>query len=314
MKDWKHEVLTKYHDKLELIGRKLAKELGVPKSTLHDFKKAIESGKVKFEDTLTKPRILLIDIETAPILADVWQLFNNNVSIDQIKQDWYILSWSAKYLGEEEIYSDALINYPKRFKKNPEDDEAIVRSLYTMLSDADILVGHNIDKFDFKKSTARFVKYDLPPLHYLRTIDTLKVARREFKFTSNRLDYLARYFKLGKKVSHEGHSLWTKCQRGDPKAWAKMIEYNIKDVELLEQVYLKIRAWDSKHPNVALYYNDFKERCPCCGSDSVIKYYKDVVTNLSRFDQMVCLYCWKPSRRGTNTLTKDKRETILRNC
>lgn len=315
MKDWKHKVLTEYAYQPEKIGRKLARELGIPKSTLHDFKKAIESGAAKLEDTVKKPRILLLDIETAPILADVWQLFNNNVSIDQIKSDWYILSWAAKYLGESDVTCDSLFHYPKSFKKDPENDEHIVRSLYSIMSKADIIIGHNMDKFDFKKSTARFIKYGLEPLPYVRTIDTLKIARREFKFTSNRLDYLARYLGIGKKVSHEGHSLWTKCQRGDPKAWAKMIEYNCKDVDLLEEVYMKIRAWDSKHPNVAMYYNDYKERCPCCGSTNVFSYAPDkVVTNLSTFDQVICLDCGKHSRRGTNLLTKEKRASILRNC
>lgn len=310
---WKDEVLFNYHDKPNKIGRQLARELGIPWSTLWDFKKRMLLGDVTYEDSLTKPKILLFDIETAPILAHVWGLWNNNVGLDQIQEDWYMLSWSAKWLGEPEIYSDCLFNYPEDFKEDPNNDRNIVTTLYKMLDQADIIIGHNVKKFDIKKSTARFLKWGFKPLSSYRVIDTLEIAKKEFNLSSNKLDFLATYLGLPNKVSHEGHKLWVKCMQGDPEAWNTMLDYNEYDTELLEDIYLIIRPWFKQHPNVAVYYNDFKVRCTTCGSDDVELTGNSVYTNLSKFGEYRCNCCGKVSRDANNRLTKEKRSANLRN-
>ena len=42
-------------------------------------------------------KILIIDIETSPIMGKVWSLWKQNVSLDQIEEDWYIMSYAAKW-------------------------------------------------------------------------------------------------------------------------------------------------------------------------------------------------------------------------
>lgn len=302
-----------YHNDIDKIGRKLARELGIPQSTLFDFKKKMRTGQVTYEDALIKPKILLFDIETAPVLAHVWSLWNNNVGLNQIMEDWYMLSWSAKWLDEDEIYSDCLYNYPEIFNDDPNNDYQIVESLYDMLDQADIIIGHNVKKFDIKKSNARFLKWGFRPLSSYRIIDTLDIVKREFNLTSNRLDFLATYLELPNKITHQGHGLWVKCMQGDPEAWDKMVEYNEYDTILLESVYKKIRPWYRQHPNLALYYNDFKTRCNCCGSDDVEATENSVKTNLSQFAEYRCNNCGKVSRDGVTQLSKQKRKNTLRN-
>ncbi len=48
------------------------------------------------------PIVLLLDIETAPIIGHVWGLWENNVGLNQIESDWHLLSWSAKYLESKD--------------------------------------------------------------------------------------------------------------------------------------------------------------------------------------------------------------------
>lgn len=205
------------------------------------------------------------------------------------------------------------MNYPVDFSIDPTNDIHIVETLSKLLNEADLVIAHNGRRFDVKKTKARLLKHGFSPLKSFRIIDTLDIAKKEFNLTSNKLDYLATYLGLPNKVEHEGHQLWVKCMNGDIDAWRKMMEYNEYDVELLEKVYLRLRAWDSKHPNLAVYYNDYKIRCNCCGSDDVVKTGGSVKTNLSSFTEYKCNNCGKVSRDGVTDLSKQKRKSLLRN-
>lgn len=308
--NWKQDVAREFKGDYESIGRAVAREYGVPWSTMWDYKQLLVAKEDKPQQGA---RILLFDIETAPILAHVWGLWQNNVSLNQIQCDWYILSWSAKWLGEDEVFHDNLSQY-EDFMEDPCDDYNIVSSLYDMLNQADIIIGHNVAKFDNKKFKARALANGFPPLANYRTLDTLHIAKQEFALSSNKLDFLATTLGLENKVAHEGHTLWTKCMQGDLEAWEVMKTYNNYDVTLLEDVYMVLRPWFRKHPNVAVYYDDVVPRCTCCGSSNVKLTGGYTYTNLSRFEEMRCEDCGKVSRGAKTTLSKAKRSNTIRNC
>lgn len=253
-------------------------------------------------------KILFLDIETAPIQADVWKLWDNNVGLNQIILDWYILSWAAGWMGSDKVlYAD------QRAAPVLEDDSEILRKLWVLLDQADIVVAHNGDRFDVPKINARFIKAGLPPPSPYRTIDTLKIAKAKFKFTSNRLAYLAEF--LGtevKKLEHHnfpGHVLWTEVRKGNLKAWREMKDYNVADVATLKGVYHKLAPWDAKHPNLAVDVLDDEHRCPICGGDHLEKRGFQY-TNTGKFQRYVC-ECGAWSRDKTNLLTKEKRRSLL---
>src|SRR5690554_2502619 len=133
----------------------------------------------------TGAKILILDIETAPILAHVWRTFKENVGLEQISFDWYILSFAAKWL-----HSDETLYFDQQYAKDVEDDTPLMQRLWKLLDDADIIVAHNGRRFDLKKINARFaIKGFKPPSPY-RIVDTLEIAKKNFAFTSNRLAYL----------------------------------------------------------------------------------------------------------------------------
>lgn len=308
---WKAEIAEKYKGDYESIGRVLARSYDIPWSTMWDFKQILLAQNTV--PVASGPKILFFDIETAPILAHVWSMWPNYVSLNQIQEDWYMLSWSAKWLGGETIYHDNLARHEETFAADAIDDEVIIRSLYDMIEEADIIIGHNVKKFDNKKFKARCLKHDLKPMSSYVMIDTLTIAKQEFALTSNKLDWLATYLGFENKVSHEGHTLWTKCMSGDMDAWATMEEYNDYDVVLLEDVYMKIRHWYRLHPNVAVYYEDFEVRCTTCGSTDLVETDTFKYTNLSKFNEVSCNDCGKVSRRAKNLLPKEKKASMLRN-
>lgn len=204
---------------------------------------------------MSDARIGLFDIETSPSLGYFWQAYDTSV-ID-IHDDWQILSFAWKWLGEEtKVYT--LFEY---------DEEELIALLWKHFNESDIIVGHNLDAFDIKKANAMFLRYDLPPPSPYKTVDTMKVAKKYFKFDMNKLNFLARHLGLGQKLKHTGWDTWLGCLEGDPTAWGVMRDYNAQDVELLEKVYLILRPWHSTHPNLNLYSE--KHNCPTCGSGKV---------------------------------------------
>ena len=232
-------------------------------------------------------KTLIFDIETAPLLSYTWGTFKQNVI--EVDRDWYMMTFAYKWLGEKKTYVKGLPDFKTRFKRNPEDDTDLVKALWKLLDEADVVIGHNGDAFDIKKANARFIACGLGKPSFYQTVDTLKVARKYFKFTSNRLDALGDLLGVGRKIDTGGFKLWKGCMDGDMKAWAKMCKYNKQDVDLLEDVYMKLRPWMDNHPNSNVY-DDTYDNCPTCGSD---KLYKDGFrqTRVAAYQRYQCQDC-----------------------
>jgi hypothetical protein len=240
---------------------------------------------VKIDNKELSPRIILIDIETAPSLGYVWGKWEQNVI--QFKDDWYILSFAFKWLDNKKVHVRALPDY-QSFKKNPSDDKNLVYELWELFNEADIIIAHHGDGFDIKKSNARFVFHGFSPPSPYKSIDTLKVARRYFKFDSNKLDDLAQYLKIGRKKSHSGKNTWLGCMMGDMKAWDIMKTYNAHDIVLLEEIYLRLRAWATTHPNLDSFTKN--GNCPTCQSFKIQRRGWNV-TKTGRRHRLHCRTC-----------------------
>lgn len=161
--------------------------------------------------------------------------------VSAIEKDWIMLGAAWKWLHEPNAKCVSVS--PKR----PDNDYEVISILHTVLSEADVLIGHNSDGFDYKKFNTRAIKHGLPPIQPKKTIDTLKIARRYFKFTSNKLRYIADF--LGVEGKDESPD-WPKCVAGDEEALRYMREYNKQDVIATEQVYLKLRSYHNTHPDL----------------------------------------------------------------
>jgi len=245
---------------------------------------------------MRKPRILLFDIETAPNLGYIWGKYEQNV-IDY-KHEWYILCFCAKWLDGGKIITSKLIDFKSRFSKDNQDDYGVMRVLWELLNEADIVITHNGDQFDIKKANARFLFHGLPAPSSYKTIDTKKIAKRYFNFNSNKLDDLGRYLGLGRKVEHEGFPLWLKCMRGERKAWKTMVKYNKQDIILLEKIYKKFLPFITNHPNLGLYQGK-RYACPNCGSEYVHKRgYTFTKTQIYQKWQCQECYAWSQSRKS----------------
>lgn len=233
---------------------------------------------------MSEPRILLVDIETSPILAAIWTI--HEADAVWVERDTFILSFAAKWLGKK-TKTYALPDYPG-YRKKKHNDRHLVSDLWKLLDEADIVVAHNGDAFDIKKINSRLAVHGLPPPSPFKTVDTLKIARSVFKFDSNKLDNLGRYLKEGRKIPNTGAALWRGCVNGDRKSWRTMRRYNAQDVDLLERVYKRLRPWAKSHPNLTLYED--RPGCPVCKSARVKKEGFKYTLKTKR-QQWKCLEC-----------------------
>lgn len=187
--------------------------------------------------------------------------------------------------------------------------EIAVLSTDTKTYIADGYAMHNCN-FDIPKMNARFILHGLNPPTPYRQIDTLTTARKEFGFSSNKLDALAGYFGIEHK-SDTNFNLWVRCLQGEQEALNYMEEYNIKDVVILEEVYKRLRPWMKNHPNLGLYTENEDETCPHCGSTNVADTGTFSYTNVSKFSNVRCLDCGGIARRRISEYPKDKRKQLV---
>jgi len=233
----------------------------------------------------TDSKIAFLDIETAPSIGYVWGKWEQDV-IDFIR-DGYVLSYSFKWADKPGVKTKGLPDYPETWEKSKIDDSAIMADLWKDLNAADIIIAHNGDKFDIPTIRTRFTTLGMRPTSPFQTVDTLQIARRMFKFKSNKLDDLGRDLGIGRKMPHTGFHMWQACMAGDLKAWHLMKRYNHHDVLLLEELYYKFLPWAKTHPNVN---RGGEPRCIRCGSDN-FKREGERFTNLRKKDQFHCLNC-----------------------
>lgn len=232
-----------------------------------------------------KAKILIIDIETAPNIAYVWGAWKQNVGQNQWMRKGYIMSFAAKWLGEDKII------YHENRSTN---DKRILFDLYSLLNEADVVVAHNGDKFDLPTILARGIVHGYSPPSPYHTVDTRKVAYGQFRFVSNSLANLCDELDLPRKKDHKkfpGFDLWVECMAGNPEAWIEMKDYNIADVISLEQLYLTLRPYMKGHPNVLYPEEDEVIACPKCGSNNIQwrgYYYSKAGLCYRRFQCMDC--------------------------
>lgn len=239
-------------------------------------------------------------------------LFDQNFSLNQIKRDWFLLSLAAKWLGNPAvIYADQ--------SKEPDmsDDKRLLKIMWHLLDQADIVVTQNGKKFDEKVINARFIINGFNSPSPFKHIDTLQMARRRFRFTSNKLEYLAEALGVdSKKSAHKnfpGFELWKACLQKNPEAWEEMHRYNVADVLALEGVYLKLRGWGTPGVNLNLFYSDAKYRCESCGSHD-LKFDRTVGKGSGVYSQFQCQSCgqWGSKKGSGNNLLSEHKKASLK--
>jgi DNA polymerase elongation subunit (family B) len=232
-------------------------------------------------------KILYLDIETAPTNVFTWSLFPKYININDVVKPGYTLCWAAMWEGEREVL----------FGSTNDGEVTMLENIHALLEEADAVVHYNGTRFDIPTLNREFVLNGMdPPSHY-HQIDLLKTVRKQFKFQSNKLDFVCQQLGLGGKVKHKGMALWYGCMEGDLASWKQMETYNKRDVKILKKLYKRVLPWIHNHPNVGMWIDDPQTPvCTNCGSTNVVSKGRQYNTKTVSYQRYKCGTCGTPLR------------------
>ena len=281
------ETLQRYGIKECTLDR-YQKDLGIPKKPRH-------------------AKILLLDIETLPLVCYAWDVWKQNIAPVQIIKDRALICWSAKWLFSSETLSDCVT--PEEALKR--DDSRICGTIWQLMEQADVIVGHNGKDFDIKVLNTRFIINGFRPPSPYQIIDTLIQARSQFAFISNKLDFIGRILTNRSKLD-TNFKLWIRCDNGEQKALDYMVKYNKVDITLLENAYLYLRPWMKSHPNMGILMDASDTVCTHCGSSDIVPVEGTTYnTIVGTYVAMRCKCCGATPHARVNQLSKEKRKVLL---
>ena len=197
-------------------------------------------------------KTLVLDIETRPTTAYVWQLYDVDISLEQIVDAGGVLCFGAKWLDSSKtlFYSDWQHGHAR-----------MVKEAHKLLCEAEAVITYNGDRFDLPKLKGEFLVSLLPPPPPLTSIDVIKIVRK-MGLLSSKLGFVGPFIQAGEKVKHEGFSLWKNVIAGQKSAQKNMQKYCLQDVLLLEKVYKKLLPYIHNHPRLI---DGSAEACGACG-------------------------------------------------
>lgn len=261
------------------------------------------------------PKILVLDIETTPLVSYTWGLFDQNIALNQIESEWNVLSWAAKWYTDADGVTHGphkkIMYADQRNSRNIKDDKNLLKGIWQLVNDCDICLTQNGIQFDLKKLNARFIMNGMKPPSPHRNIDTLRIAKKHFAFTSNKLEWmtgkLCRDSKKMKTKKFQGFDLWKECLKGNKEAFKEIEEYNKMDVLSLEELYHILQPWDNTLDFRAYHYDNV---IVCvCGSKAFVKS-SFSYTGTGKFQIYRCTTCGKHRTSKINLLSKEKRKSL----
>lgn len=220
--------------------------------------------------------------------AHTWGLWQQNVGLNQILESTEVMCFGARWYGQSKVIFKSTHHHGK---------QAMLDELHALMDEADIVCGWNSASFDHKHIRREFLEAGMMPPSPTKDLDLMRVVKSQFRFPSNKLDYVSQRLNVGAKVKHSGFDLWVKCMAGDNKAWKEMKEYQIQDVNLLIDLYEILRPWIKNHPNAPLY-SSLEHGCVACSSTKLQRrgYEK---TGSGVYQRYQCQDCGKWMRGAT---------------
>lgn len=193
-----------------------------------------------------EPRILYIDLETAPLLGYAFQMWEADIL--EVVRNTFILCYAYKWEHEREAHVVSLRQF-KGYKKRPHDDGELCKALWKLVDEADIIISQNGISFDAKVMNARFLYHKLPPPRSYIMVDTYRIFKKFFKMDSNSQDRVGQFLGTARKKKHHGSRTWIGCINGEVSEWKIMEEYNLGDIAGLVENYKRVLEWLLWQPN-----------------------------------------------------------------
>ena len=247
--------------------------------------------------TLEHVRILVADIERLPGYAKVqhrgltvegsmWDLNSFKHTIGRRIHPDDVLEWPRTICAAGRFYGDKETMFAAEWD-NPE----FLDEVWEWIDEADILVGHNVDRFDLRMLRSGWIEQGYAPPSPVKIVDTLKIARTELGMESNTLDSLCQRLGVKAKTDKYDPAVARAAVEGDEKAQKKLKAYNIGDVAASTALYDRLRPYTRNHPHLSMW-NGNEFGCPNCGrADVALEPAGTAYANVTKYRRYVCKGC-----------------------
>jgi DNA polymerase elongation subunit (family B) len=234
-------------------------------------------------------KVLLFDIETKPVKFWGWGVGKQYVTHDRIVngERFDIICIAYKWIGEKETHC---LDWGAN-----QNSAKMIEQFSKQVEQADLVIGHNGDRFDIKHVNTQRLMHGQKPIKWPTSEDTLKQLRANFAFACYKLDYITKTL-FGEGKSPMAMDDWINIvEKKCKKSLHKMIEYNKRDVVLLERTFIKLAPYikpkiNKSHGTIA---------CPRCNSFDIIKYgHRYTMTGKKQVYQ--CRSCYSIHSRRVN--------------
>lgn len=148
-----------------------------------------------------------------------------------------------------------------------------LRRIHNLLSQAQIVVGHNIDSADVPWLLGSVhIEGGLPPLPPFKTFDTLKALRSKFKSQGapfKSLDAICSILNLPAKIDRYDREAMERAvnERSKPDR-ERLIAYCCADVIAAQALYDWVKKFSNTHPTLQVAGKDSMTVCHRCGHDT----------------------------------------------
>ena len=145
-----------------------------------------------------------------------------------------VLCAVAQFFGPDEEKVWRADDYEPWQRGKRGDDSHLVGAILQGLEDADIIIAHNGTQYDMPFLRTRALVAGLPPVHPMKIVDPVMLARRQFRFHSNRLDSIAKAMGTTNQKTDLDPNLWVAAWADGDKAALDQIVYHCRqDVQTL---------------------------------------------------------------------------------
>lgn len=264
------------------VQEQLSKFLNVTTRQVRNYARELNLG-VKNIDIIND-KVMVYDIETSRVKADIWWTGKQYINHKQLRSEPTIISIAWKWVGSDEVY---YLTWDKNHC-----DKKMVAEFLKSYNKASMVVGQNNNSFDNKWINTRSAKHNLHVDRYVKSFDIYRMAKRYFRLPSYSMAYMAQYFGLTLKQSHEGMYMWDQIEYGNKEEQKeylqKMVDYNKGDIVTTEELYMTLKPYFGSVTNNAVKSGLPKWCCPVSGS-SDIKLLKTIFTEQGTVQRI--LYC-----------------------
>jgi hypothetical protein len=247
-------------------------------------------------------RILILDVERLPGLTqqswwDRGDLKNRYVHAETVTREPRTTIVCAKWYDSPDVMRFAEWDKGGRGR--------FLKRVHALMSQADIIVGHNLDNADVPWLKGDFHlprighphRPELPPLPPFKTVDTLKVLRREFKSGApfKGLDAFLQIVGLPAKTDRYDRDAMERAVAGSVEDRERLTDYCAGDVVAGQWIYDWQRPHIKNHPALFVDGQDRLTVCNRCGNETtdVAKRY---VASVMTYTMRKCSSCQGYSR------------------